>query len=151
MTDLQISIDEQEAWRRVMNVTIPASIVQAEEQRAARQLASRARLKGFRKGRVPTKVIENRFGGALRQEALDKLIGSAYKEALAAQELRPISEGELEDIHYKPEEDLTFAIAFDVEPVVELERLSGFVVERPAVDRTAEQVDQVHGRIQEQN
>ena len=151
VTDLQISIDEQEAWRRVMNVTIPASIVQAEEQRAARQLASRARLKGFRKGRVPTKVIENRFGGALRQEALDKLIGSAYKEALAAQELRPISEGELEDIHYKPEEDLTFAIAFDVEPVVELERLSGFVVERPAVDITAEQVDEVLGRIQEQN
>ena len=151
VTDLQISIDEQEAWRRVMNVTIPASIVQAEEQRAARQLASRARLKGFRKRRVPTKVIENRFGGALRQEALDKLIGSAYKEALAAQELRPISEGELEDIHYKPEEDLTFAIAFDVEPVVELERLSGFVVERPAVDITAEQVDEVLGRIQEQN
>lgn len=151
VTDLQISIDEQEAWRRVMNVTIPASIVQAEEQRAARQLASRARLKGFRKGRVPTKVIENRFGGALRQEALDKLIGSAYREALAAQELRPISEGELEDIHYKPEEDLTFAIAFDVEPVVELERLSGFVVERPAVDITAEQVDEVLGRIQEQN
>ena len=151
VTDLQISIDEQEAWRRVMNVTIPASIVQAEEQRAAKQLASRARLKGFRKGRVPTRVIENRFGGALRQEALDKLIDSAYKEALAAQALRPISEGELEDIHYKSEEDLTFAIAFDVEPVVEFERLSGFVVERPAIDITTEQVDEVLGRIQEQN
>ena len=151
VSDLQISIEEQESWRRVMNVTIPASIVQAEEQRAAQQLASRARLKGFRKGRVPTKVIENRFGGALRQEALDKLIGSAYKEALAAQELRPISEGELEDIQYEPEEDLTFAIAFDIEPVIELERLSGFVVERPAVDISDDQVDEVLGRIQEQN
>ena len=50
VSDLQISIEEQESWRRVMNVTIPASIVQAEEQRAAQQLASRARLKGFRKG-----------------------------------------------------------------------------------------------------
>jgi trigger factor len=151
VSDLQISIDEQESWRRVMSVTVPASIVQAEERQAAKQLASRARLKGFRKGRVPTKVIENRFGGALRQEALDKLIGTAYKEALAAQDLRPISEGEIEDLQYKPEEDLTFAIAFDVEPVIELERLSGFVVERPSVSITDEQVDEVLGRIQEQN
>lgn len=151
VSDLQISIDEQESWRRVMNVTIPASIVQAEERKAAKQLASRARLKGFRKGRVPTKVIENRFGGALRQEALDKLIGSAFKEALAAQDLRPISEGELEDLQYKPEEDLTFAIAFDIEPVIELARLSGFVVERPAVNISDDQVEEVLGRIQEQN
>ena len=148
---LQISVQEQERWRRRMSVTVPASIVQEEEQRAARQLASRAKLKGFRKGRVPTKVIESRFGGALRQEALDKLIGAAYRQALAAEELRPISEGELEDLQYAPQEDLTFAIAFDVEPVFELGRLGGFVVERPASPVTDAQVDQVLGRIQEQN
>lgn len=150
-SSLKISLDEQESWRRVMSVTIPASIVQAEEQTAAKQLASRARLKGFRKGRVPTKVIENRFGGTLRQEALDKLIGSAYKQALASKELRPISEGELEDLQYEPEEDLIFTIAFDIEPVIELGRLSGFVVERPAVEIGGDQIDEVLGRIQEQN
>ena len=150
-SSLEISLDEQDSWRRVMSVTIPASIVQAEEQNAAKQLASRARLKGFRKGRVPTKVIENRFGGTLRQEALDKLIGSAYKQALASKELRPISEGELEDLQYKPEEDLIFTIAFDIEPVIELGRLSGFVVERPAVEIGGDQIDEVLGRIQEQN
>jgi trigger factor len=151
VSDLQISVEEHEAWRRRMNVTIPASIVQAEERKAAQNLASRARLKGFRKGKVPTKVIESRFGGSLRQEALDKLIGSAYREALASQELRPISEGEIEDLSYKPEEDLSFAIAFDIEPVFEVAQLSGFAVERPVQEITAEQVDEVLGRIQEQN
>lgn len=151
VSELQISIDEQASWRRVMSVVIPASLVQAEEQNAARQLASRARLKGFRKGRVPTKVIENRFGGALRQEALDKLIGSAYREALAEKELRPISEGEIEDVQYAPREDLSFAISFDVEPVLEVTRMSGFVVERPAVSISEDQVEEVLGRIQEQN
>ncbi|HAT37550.1 MAG TPA: hypothetical protein DCS75_03585, partial [Gemmatimonadetes bacterium] len=148
---LKISLDEQDSWRRVMSVTIPASIVQEEERNAAKHIASRARLKGFRKGRVPMKVIENRFSGTLRQEALDKLIGSAYKQALASKELRPISEGELEDLQYKPEEDLTFRIAFDVEPVIEVGRLSGFVVERPMAKIEEEQVDEVLTRIQEQN
>lgn len=151
VSSLQISVEEHARWRRRMSVTVPASIVQAEERKAAKQLASRARLKGFRKGRVPAKVIESRFGGSLRQEALDKLIGAAYREALAARELRPISEGEIEDLQYKPEADLSFAIAFDVEPVFSVDRVGGFVVERPVAAVTEEQIDAVLGRIQEQN
>lgn len=150
-SSLEISVQEEERWRRRMSVTVPASIVRAEEQKAARQIASRARLKGFRKGHVPAKVIESRFGGTLRQEALDKLVGAAYREALAARELRPISEGEIEDLRYQPEQDLTFSIAFDVEPVFEIDRVGGFVVERAVQPVTDEQVDQVLARIQEQN
>ncbi len=148
---LQISVEEGERWRRHMSVTIPAAIVQQEEQKAARDLAARARLKGFRKGRVPSRVIESRFGGALRQETLDKLVGAAYREALASEELRPISEGELQDLSYEPQSDLTFAIAFDVEPVFEVERIGGFAVERQVAEVTDEQVDAVLARIQEQN
>lgn len=151
VSTLDISVQEQERWRRRMSVTVPAAVVQQEEQKAASQLASRARLKGFRKGRVPKKVIESRYAGALRQEALDKLIGAAYREALAAHELRPISEGEIEDLQYQPQEDLTFAITFDVEPVFEVERLGGFVVERQTQAVEDAQIDSVLARIQEQN
>ena len=129
-----MSVEEQERWRRIVSVTVPASVVQHEEQRAAKKLASRARLKGFRKGRVPAKVIKSRFGGTLRQEALDKLIGEAYRAALAAQDLKPISEGEIKDLSYEPEQDLVFSIAFDVQPEIELARLGGFAVERPVAD-----------------
>ncbi|MDH3205334.1 MAG: trigger factor [Gemmatimonadota bacterium] len=147
---MQISVQEQEHWRRRMSVTVPAAVVQEEERKAARNLASRAKLKGFRKGRVPAKVISSRFAGALRQEALDKLIGDAYRQALATEQLRPISEGQIEDVKYAPEEDLSFHVAFDVQPVFELGRLGGFAVERPAADVTDEQVNQVLERIREQ-
>lgn len=148
---LQISVQEQERWRRRMSVTVPASIVQEEEKRAATQLASRARMKGFRKGRVPAKMIESRFGGTLRKEALDKLIGAAYREALASKELRPISDGEIEDVQYQPEKDLTFAITFDVAPVFDVERQGGFVIERHIRPVTDEQLAAVLERVQEQN
>jgi len=150
-SQLQVSVEEQERWRRSMSVTVPASIVHREEQRAAKNLASRARLKGFRKGRVPTKVIESRFGGTLRQEALDKLIGEAYRTALAAQDLKPISEGAIEEVSYEPEQDLVFSISFDVQPQIDVARLGGFAVERPVADVKDEHVDQVLTRIQEQN
>ena len=147
---LEITVDEQAGWRRRLNVTVPADFVREEEHRAARNLAARASLKGFRKGRVPTRMIEGRFKGALRQEALDKLIGDAYREALAAQSLRPISEGEIEDVHYEPEADLKFSVAFDVEPVVAVEKLGGFVVERPVPVVKDEHVEEVFDRIREQ-
>ena len=134
-----------------MSVTVPAAVVQEEERRAAKQLASRASLKGFRKGRVPSRVIESRFGGALRKEALDKLIGDAYRHALANEKLRPISEGEIEEVKYEPEQDLVFHVAFDVQPVIELGRLGGFVVERPLPEVKEEHVQAVLERIREQN
>jgi len=144
-------VQEQERWRRRMSVTVPASVVRQEEQRAAKKLASKARMKGFRKGRVPARVIESRFGGALRREALDRLIGEAYRHALAVERLRPISEGEVEDLRYEPDEDLSFSITFDVQPVIDLQRLGGFAVERSIPAVTAEHVEGVLARIQEQN
>ena len=150
-SSLQVSVEEQERWRRSMSVTVPASVVQQEERRAAKQLASRARLKGFRKGRVPAKVIESRFGGTLRKEALDKLVGEAYRTALAAQDLTPISEGEIQELSYEPEQDLVFSISFDIQPQIEIGRLGGFAIERPVAEVNDEHVDKVLARIQEQN
>ena len=150
-SNLQVTVEEQERWRRSMSVTVPASVVQQEERRAAKHLASRARLKGFRKGHVPAKVIESRFGDTLRQEALDKLIGEAYRTALAAQDLKPISEGEIQQVIYEPERDLVFSISFDVQPRIEIAQLGGFAVERPVAEVSDEHVDEVLARIQEQN
>ena len=147
---LEITVDEQARWRRRMNVTVPADFVREEEQRAARNLASRANLKGFRKGKVPARMIEGRFRGTLRQEALDRLIGDAYRQALQAESLRPISEGEIEDVRYEPDADLSFSVAFDVEPTVEIEKFGGFVVERPTPTIEDEHVDDVLERIREQ-
>ena len=150
-SNLQVSVEEQGRWRRSMSVTVPASVVQQEERRAAKHLASRARLKGFRKGRVPAKVIESRFGGTLRQEALDRLIGEAYRTALASHHLEPISEGEIQELSYEPEQDLVFSISFDVQPRIEIAQLGGFAVERPVAEVNDEHVDRVLARIQERN
>jgi trigger factor len=134
-----------------MSVTVPAAVVREEEQRTAKQFASQARLKGFRRGRVPTQVIQKQFGGALRREALDKLIQEAYRHALESEKLQPISEGQIEDVHYEPEQDLKFEVAFDVQPVFDLARLGGFSVKRPAADVKDQHVDEVLGRIREQH
>ena len=148
--ELQISVEEGERWRRTMNVIVPSGVVSSERRRFTGELAARVKLPGFRKGHVPSSVVEKRFGQSLSQEALDKLIGAAYREALSQQELNPISEGEVDNVQYEPDRDLTFSISFDVRPEIELSRLGGFKVERPAVNGLEDKLEQVRGRLREE-
>jgi trigger factor len=150
-TQLRISVEEGDRWRRTMSVTVPSDIVQQERKRITGELAGRLKLPGFRKGRVPATVVEQRFGPALNREALDKLIGDAYREALSQNELNPISEGEVGNVQYEPEQDLVFSISFDVRPELDISRLGGFKVERPPVEGLDEKLQEVLERLQEQN
>jgi trigger factor len=149
-TQLQISVEEGERWRRTMSVTVPSGMVSSERRRLTGELAARVKLPGFRKGRVPSSVVEKRFGDSLSREALDKLIGAAYREALSQQELSPISEGEVGNVQYEPDRDLTFSISFDVRPEIELSRLGGFKVERPPIEDLDNRLEEVLGRLREE-
>ena len=149
-TQLQISVEEGERWRRTMSVTVPSGMVSSERRRLTGELAARVKLPGFRKGHVPSSVVEKRFGDSLSREALDKLIGAAYREALSQQELSPISEGEVGNVQYEPDRDLTFSISFDVRPEIELSRLGGFKVERPPIEGLGDRLEEVLGRLRKE-
>lgn len=150
-SNLTIALEEGERWRRTFSVVVPAAEVQAERKVIADQLAKRLKLPGFRKGRIPAGVVEKRYGQVLDQEMLDKVIGQAYKHALKENDLAPISEGQIEKVQYESKEDLSFTIGFDVQPMIDLNSVSGFKVEKPAVEVASEQLDQVFDRLREQN
>ena len=148
---LQIDLAEGERWRRTVNITVPADVVSRERENILNGLSGRVRMPGFRKGKIPANVLKRRYGPAVEQETLDKIIGDAYREAIQREELRPISEGEIGAVQYEPEQDLSFEVSFDVQPEIEVGRLGGFVVERPAVDVSDEDVDRVLHHLREQN
>lgn len=147
---LQVSLEEGERCRRRLSVTVPADAVRVEREEIAHGLAQRLKLPGFRKGRVPAAVVEKRYGPVLQRETLDKVIGAAYRQVLQRESLQPISEGEVEDVDYRPDGDLTFSISFDVQPDVRLERLGGFRVERPPLAVGDTEVEEVLDRLREQ-
>lgn len=149
-SSLNITVQEGERWRRTLNVTVPAREVSAERKKIAQKLATRLKIPGFRSGRIPASVVEKRFGGALNQELLDQVVGDAYREALRVNDLQPISQGEVEDVTWEPEQDLVFSISFDVQPDFDVTRLGGFTVERPSVAVTEDEVDKVLARVREQ-
>lgn len=150
-SQLTVALEERERWRRLLDVTVPASVVRGERQKLARTLAGRLKLPGFRSGKVPPSVVEREYGKALDREMLDKVIGEAYEKALKRESLSPISEGQVEDVTYEPDQDLRFTIAFDIRPEVSVERLGGFAVQRPAAEVGDDDVRQVLDQLRDQH
>ena len=146
----RIDLEEQDSWRRRLTVTIPAGPVQSERSKIIQKLGGKLKLPGFRKGKIPAQVVEQTFGPAVDRELLDKVVGDAYRQALQIQSLEPISEGQVEDIQYKKSEDLTFSISFDVQPVIDLQRLGGFTVQRPKLEVAEEDMARVMERLRDQ-
>lgn len=148
--DLKVTMENSSAWGRKLKITVPAERVERERRDAVQRLAKQARLPGFRKGKVPAQVMEKRFGQAIEQEAVEKAIGAAYREALAQEQLQPITQGSINDIHYHRGEDLTFDVELEVRPEIELERLGGFQLLREQGGVTEQEVDQVVQRLREE-
>ena len=148
---LRVSVTEGERWRRDLAITVPADIVGRERARIMGELAGRVRMPGFRKGRIPARVLERRYGAAVQQEALETVLNDASRAAIRSEELRPISDPEVGAVRGEPGEDLLFEVSFDVEPRIDIERSGGFVVERPAVAVADADIDAVLLRLRQQN
>jgi len=149
-SDLKITIEKPATWARRLTITVPADRLERERATAAKKLASRIRLPGFRKGKVPAHVIEKRFGAALEQEMLERVVNEAYREAITQEGLEPITQASIDNLQYEPGSDLTFHADFEVRPEIELNQLGGFTVTRQVPVVETEAVDRVIDRLREQ-
>jgi len=149
-TDLKIDVQEGASWSRKLSITVPAERVRRTRGRVVEQVTKGMRLPGFRKGKLPARVVEQRFGPSIDQETLDRLIQEAYKEALEAEGLTPIAQGRVDDVKYEKDQDLVFQVELEVRPEIELARLNGFTVARPSITVGEEEVDSVLERLRDE-
>jgi trigger factor len=146
-SDLRIDVQETASWSRRLSVTVPQERVQRIRKSVASQITRNVRLPGFRKGSIPTSLVEKQFGPAIEQETMDRVIQETYKEVLETGDFQPITQGVVENVHYHPGQDLTFEVHFEVQPRIELANVGGFTVQRPATEVTDQDVEDVLERI----
>lgn len=140
-TDLQISVEEIAAWSRKLVITIPAARVRSQRAKVTKQISKRARLPGFRKGKVPLQRLEARFGTDIDRRTRQELVEGAFREAVQAKSLEPISEPRVAKVNYDRDTELTFEVAFDIRPEIRLSRIGGFRLSRPTVTVSDDEVE----------
>lgn len=139
-------------------VKLSVTIEQKEAKNAYTDLlktyAKKAQIKGFRPGKVPTSILETKFGESMKMETAQNLIEKALGTLFQEIDQRPLhySTPQLEsDLAFDPEKDFSFTVAYDVFPKVEVKESTGFTVEEPQVSVGKEDIQRELQSLQEQN
>ena len=117
--------------------------------RAFQRLAGEVKVPGFRKGKVPRKVLEARLGtDQIRQVALEEAVPQLWRQAITENEVKPITLPEI-DVKSYDDTGLTFDALFEVRPEINLPDFSKITVERPVADVSDEELDEQMNRLQD--
>ncbi|MBP8129709.1 MAG: trigger factor [Candidatus Hydrogenedentes bacterium] len=126
-----------------VKVTIPAANRAKKAEEVFEELQRDADVPGFRRGRVPRKVLEKKFGKAIREDVVDKLAAAAFFKLLKDEELKAMAYPDIDGLDEAkalgPEMPLDLVFKFEVMPRVTLGEYKGVPVERPVV--TVEDAD----------
>lgn len=132
-----VTVTDAGPSRKRLAITIPAEMVSEKISGSLDMLATQAELPGFRKGRVPRRLIERKFGEGVRDEAKTQLIAEAYQHAIETEQLKVIGEPdtkELEDLELIDGQDLSFEVEVEVSPDFDLPSLDGIEVLKPLIE-----------------
>jgi len=138
---MQVSVEQTGALERRMEVSVPKERVEQAVDKRLQQVSRTAKLKGFRPGKAPLKVIRQQFGAQVRQEVVGDLMQSSFAEAVTQQKLSPAAGPRIEPIAIAPGEDLKYRAIFEVYPDITLKNVEGMEVVRPVAEVAEADVD----------
>lgn len=147
MADIQVSSETGSGLERRVRVRIPADRVEQEVDARLKSTGTTARLKGFRPGKVPGHVIQQRFGPQVRQEVVQDLVQSTLADALAKEKLRPAGTPRIEMGSSEPGQDVTYTASFEVLPEFRVAGVDKLSIERPEVSVADADIDQTIERL----
>jgi trigger factor len=147
---MQVSVETAEGLERRMRVQVPAGKIEDEVATRLKSVGQSAKISGFRPGKIPAKVIRQRFGGQVRQEVLQELLQSSYSEAIAQEKLQPAGGPHIEPETLDEGQDLTYTAVFEVYPEFELKGLDKLKAEEPTTDVGDADVDAMIEKMRKQ-
>jgi len=146
---MQVSVESTGTLERRMEVQVPAVEIDKAVDERLQRLSRTVRLKGFRPGKVPVKVVRQQFGQQVRQEVLNDVVQSSFAEAVDQEKLTPAGGPRIEPINVG-DGDLKYRAVFEIVPQIELKGLDTLPVERPVADVAAADIDAMIQNLREQ-
>jgi len=133
-----------------LSIEVPFEELKDSLDAAYKKINQQVTVKGFRKGKIPARVIDQRFGrGAVLEEAVNDALPKFYTEAVNEAEIDVLGQPEVDITELKDGETLNFTAEVDVRPAIEIPDYSGIEVEVDAVEVTEEDIDKSVEQLRE--
>jgi trigger factor len=117
-----------EGCKHALEISVPVEEVEQETGRVVESLQKKARIPGFRPGKVPAGIVRKQFGGEIRQQVLENLVPKYLQKGFEAEDLHPVGTPDISDVHFHEGEPLRFKAEFEVVPQVDLKEYKGISV-----------------------
>ncbi len=140
---MQVSVENVGKLERKLTVKFPAERFESQVNARIAEMGRTVRLKGFRPGKVPTTVIQQRFGDQVRGEVLSDLIGSTLREAVEQQNLRPIANPSIDTTGRPEAGEIAYTATFEVMPEFPEIDVAKLEVSRPVAEVTDADIEKM--------
>ena len=147
---MQVSIESSTGLERQLKIGVPAEKIDKEVMNRLQKATKTVSIKGFRKGKVPLKVVKQHYGKGVRQEVVGEIVNSSFYEAIQQEDLKPVGQPQINDLSDKEGQDLEFMAVFEVFPEVTLKPLTKVKLDRPVSEVTEADVEKMIEQLRNQ-
>ena len=147
---MQVSIESSTGLERQLKIGVPAEKIDKEVTNRLQKATKTVSIKGFRKGKVPLKVVKQHYGKGVRQEVVGEIVNSSFYEAIQQEDLKPVGQPQINDLSDKEGQDLEFMAVFEVFPEVTLKPLTKVKLDRPVSEVADADVEKMIEQLRNQ-
>lgn len=139
-----VTVEDVGPARKRLTITIPAEMISEKLEDSVGTLSANTSLPGFRRGKAPKKLLERRYGEAVRKETKNQLLAEAYTKAIEDNSIKAVGDPEpvtpADELVMQDGEPLTFIVEIEVAPEFELPNLDGIEINRPTFETTDDDI-----------
>lgn len=146
---MQVSVERNELKCR-MTIGFPKQHLEQEIEKRLKEIARTRKFDGFRPGKVPVRVVQQRYGQQVREDALDEIARQNFQTAVAQQKLRPAGRPSIDFKDDVNSPDIILIADFEIYPEINNIKLDGICVERLTADVTDADVDNMIHKLRDQ-
>ena len=147
---MQVSVEAGEGLLRKMSVEVPTETVEAEVENRLQSLKGRVKIDGFRPGKVPMKLIKQRYGDQILYEVAGEVMQKSFQDAVMQENLRLAGNPVIKNEVIKPGEPITFTAEFEVFPDLEIAPVGDLKIEKVKCEIADNNVDEMLETLQKQ-
>jgi trigger factor len=148
---MQVTLATTEGLGRKLTITVPSAKIEEAYNKQLGIASRKAKIDGFRPGKVPAKIIEERFGPSVRYEVVDKMIRETLPEAIKQENLEVAGPPSIESVKAEPQQDMEYEVMLEVFPAIELKSLEGKAVEKVESEIGEADIESVLNKVRQQH
>lgn len=138
---MEIAVEDLSALRKSLKIALPKDVVAPRMAASFHKLQNQVAVKGFRKGKVPMKVLEKGYGDRVQNEVSEALIQETYFDALAQVKLEAVVHPDIKSFKFENDGSFVYEAEVEIKPQFELATYKGLEVEHPDISVSEEEIN----------